>query len=39
VAADFLFADDNRMCGGHNVSFYGIFIRRAECAKSGIGDQ
>jgi hypothetical protein len=27
LAGEFLFADDNRMCGGHNVAFSGVFIR------------
>lgn len=30
LAGDFLFAEDNRMCGGHNASFLGVFIRRPE---------
>ena len=30
LAGEFLFVDDNRMCGGHNASFSGIFIRRPE---------
>jgi len=27
LVGEFLFVDDNRMCGGHNVAFSGIFIR------------
>jgi hypothetical protein len=30
LTGEFLFVDDNRMCGGHNAAFSGIFIRRAE---------
>ena len=30
LAGEFLFVDDNRMCGGHNAAFSGIFIRRPE---------
>ena len=33
LAGGFLFADDNRMCGGHNVAFTGIFIHRHEHVK------
>ena len=33
LVGEFLFADDNRMCGGHNVAFSGIFIRRPEHPK------
>jgi len=33
LAGEFLFANDNRMCGGHNVAFSGIFIRRPEHPK------
>jgi hypothetical protein len=33
LAGEFLFADDNRMCGGHNVAFTGIFIHRHELTK------
>ena len=33
LAGEFLFVDDNRMCGGHNVAFSGIFIRRPEYPK------
>ena len=33
LAGEFLFADDNRMCGGHNVAFTGIFIHRHEHTK------
>jgi hypothetical protein len=33
LAGEFLFVDDNRMCGGHNVAFSGIFIRRPEHPK------
>jgi len=33
LAGEFLFADDNRMCGGHNVAFTGIFIQRHEHTK------
>jgi hypothetical protein len=33
LAGEFLFADDNRMCGGHNVAFSGIFIRAPKGAK------
>ena len=33
LAGEFLFADDNRMCGGHNVAFTGIFIYRHEHTK------
>jgi hypothetical protein len=33
LAGEFLFADDNRMCGGHNAVFSGVFIRRPEHRK------
>ena len=33
LAGEFLFVDDNRMCGGNNVTFSGIFIRRPEHPK------
>src|SRR5262249_25578524 len=33
LAGEFLFAGDNRMCGGHNAIFSGIFIRRPERTK------
>ena len=33
LAGEFLFADDNRMCGGHNVAFAGIFIHWHERTK------
>jgi hypothetical protein len=33
LAGEFLFVDDNRMCGGHNAVFSGIFIRRPERTK------
>lgn len=33
LAGEFLFAEDNRMCGGHNAAFTGIFIRRPEHRK------
>jgi hypothetical protein len=33
LAGEFLFVDDNRMCGGNNVAFSGIFIRRPERTK------
>jgi len=33
LAGEFLFADDNRICGGHNVAFTGIFIQRHEHTK------
>ena len=33
LAGEFLFVDDNRMCGGHNATFIGIFIRRPEHTK------
>jgi hypothetical protein len=33
LAGEFLLANDNRMCGGHNVTFFGIFIRRPEHPK------
>ena len=28
LAGEFLFVEDNRMCGGHNAVFSGVFIRR-----------
>ncbi|HVH77279.1 MAG TPA: hypothetical protein VM755_20370 [Stellaceae bacterium] len=33
LAGDFLFVADNRMCGGHNASFLGIFVRRTDASK------
>jgi hypothetical protein len=33
LAGEFLFVDDNRMCGGHNTVFSGIFIRRPKRTK------
>ena len=30
LAGRFLIVDDNRMCGGHNASFYGIFVRSGQ---------
>ena len=33
LSGEFLFVDDNRMCGGHNAAFSGIFIRRSERTK------
>ena len=33
LAGEFLFVEDNRMCGGHNAVFSGIFIRRPEHTK------
>jgi len=33
LAGEFLFVEDNRMCGGHNAVFSGIFIRRPERTK------
>jgi hypothetical protein len=33
LAGEFLFAGDNRMCGGHNAVFSGIFIRPPERTK------
>jgi hypothetical protein len=33
LTGEFLFVDDNRMCGGHNAAFSGIFIRRSERTK------
>jgi hypothetical protein len=33
LAGEFLFVDDNRMCGGHNAVFSGIFIRQPERIK------
>ncbi|HEV2301525.1 MAG TPA: hypothetical protein VGR91_08145, partial [Stellaceae bacterium] len=33
LAGYFLFAEDNRMCGGHNASFTGIFIRRPDAPR------
>jgi len=35
LAGEFLFANDNRMCGGHNVAFSGIFIRRPSIPNRG----
>ena len=33
LAGEFLFVDDNRMCGGHNAVFSGVFIRRPRRGK------
>jgi len=33
LAGEFLFVEDNRMCGGHNAVFSGVFIRRPERRK------
>jgi hypothetical protein len=33
LAGEFLFVEDNRMCGGHNAAFSGIFARRPERRK------
>ena len=33
LAGNFLFVEDNRMCGGRNVSFRGIFIRRPDAPR------
>jgi hypothetical protein len=33
LTGEFLFVNDNRMCGGHNAAFSGIFIRRSERTK------
>jgi hypothetical protein len=33
LAGEFLFAGDNRMCGGHNAVFSGVFVRRPKRTK------
>jgi hypothetical protein len=33
LAGEFLFVEDNRMCGGHNAAFSGIFIHRSKQTK------
>ena len=33
LAGPFLVVTDNQTCGGHNVSFYGVYVRRRDRAK------